>query len=235
MKKRNRAAFVFITAVLLTACGRTADTRVTTEEIVVPEMSSEDILVNSLEYLLEEEQEQNPSQEEVEEREEETPADQPGEESVEPQENKDETEEAGIVICYGKDMESGLTEETITAEEITPEVLVSALARHNILPLLDMKVLSMKETQEDGRKVLYLDLSGTFREYLQTMSKEAECIIISSVSNTFLANYDADAIYITVEGEALVTANGEYTEAIPAYTPGELMSRLTSEEETQEQ
>lgn len=232
MKKGIRAALVFLAAVLLTACGRTADTAVTTEEIVVPEMSSEDILVNSLEYLLEEEQEEEP-QEEVEEREEETTADQSEEADAEAQENK--AEEKGIVICYGKDLESGLVEETIAAEEITPEILVSALARHNILPLLDMKVLSMEEKEEDGRKLLYLDLSGTFREYLQTMSREAECIIISSVANTFLANYDADAIYIMVEGETLTTSNAEYAEAIPDYTPGELMSRLASEEEAEEE
>lgn len=234
MKKGNRAALVLIAAVLLTACGRTADTTVTTEEIVVPEMSSEDILVNSLEYLLEEEQEENQPQEEAEEREDETPAQQAGEETG-TQENETGTKEKGIVICYGKDMESGLLEETVTAEEITPEVLVAALARHNILPLLDMKVLSMEEREEDGRKLLYLDLSGTFREYLQTMSKEAECIIISSVANTFLANYDADAVYIMVEGETLVTSNAEYTEAIPDYTPGELMSRLAPEDEPEEQ
>ena len=54
MKKGNRVAFALAAAVLLTACSRTADAAVTTEEIVVPEMSSKDILVNSLEYLLEE-------------------------------------------------------------------------------------------------------------------------------------------------------------------------------------
>ena len=232
MKKWNRAAFVLIAAVLLTACGRTAETMVTTEEIVVPEMSSEDILVNSLEYLLEEEQEEQ-LQEEVEEGEEETAADQPEREDAEGQEDK--TEEKGIVICYGRDMDSGLIEETITAEEITPEILVGALARHNILPLLNMKVLSMERKEEDGKELLYLDLSGTFREYLQTMSREAECIIISSVANTFLTNYDADAIYIMVEGETLTTSNAEYTEAIPGYTPGELMSRLASEDEAEEE
>lgn len=234
MKKGNRAALVLLAAVLLTACGRNADTTVTTEEIVVPEMSSEDILVNSLEYLLEEEQENSQPQEEAEENGEETPAEQAGE-NTRTLENESETEKKGIVICYGKDMESGLMEETITADEITPEILVSALARHNILPLLDMKVLSMEEREEDGRKLLYLDLSGTFREYLQTMSKEAECIIISSVANTFLANYDADAIYIMVEGEALVTSNAEYTEAVPGCTPDELMSRLPADDEVEKQ
>lgn len=232
MKKWNRAAFALMASVLLTACGRGADTTVTTEEIVVPEMSSKDILVNSLEYLLEEETQ---DEEETEDKAEQTTEEQPEQEDAGTQEKENGTEEKGVVICYSSDMENCLIEETIAAEEITPEILVSALARHNILPLLDMKVLSMEEREENGRKLLYLDLSGTFREYLQTMSREAECIIISSVANTFLENYDADAICITVEGETLVTSNAEYTEAIPGYTPGELMSYLTSKEETKEQ
>lgn len=232
MKKWNRAAFALMASVLLTACGRGADTTVTTEEIVVPEMSSKDILVNSLEYLLEEETQ---DEEETEDKAEQTTEEQSEQEDAGTQEKENGTEEKGVVICYSSDMENCLTEETIAAEEITPEILVSALARHNILPLLDMKVLSMEEREENGRKLLYLDLSGTFREYLQTMSREAECIIISSVANTFLENYDADAICITVEGETLVTSNAEYTEAIPGYTPGELMSYLTSKEETKEQ
>ena len=63
MKKRNMAALALLAVMLLTACGRAADTVVTQEEIVVPEMSSEELLVNSLEYLLEEEPEEEPGQE----------------------------------------------------------------------------------------------------------------------------------------------------------------------------
>ena len=55
MKRRNMAALALLAVMLLTACGRAADAVVTTEEMVVPEMSSKDLLVNSLEYLLEDE------------------------------------------------------------------------------------------------------------------------------------------------------------------------------------
>lgn len=227
MKKRNMAALALLAVMLLTACGRTADAVVTKEEIVVPELSSKDMLVNSLEYLLEKEPEEETGEEAQEK---ETQTDQPVEESVRIQEESEEPEKA-TVICYGKDMDSGLTEEVIIAEHITPDVLLSALARHNIVPLLDTKALSMEEREEDGRKLIYLDLSGSFREYLMTMSMEAECIIISSIVNTFLANYDADAVYITVEGETLVTAHTSYTEAMADYTPGEMMTFLTAAED----
>lgn len=224
MKKRNMAAFAFLAVMLLTACGRAADTTVTTEQIVVPEMSSKDMLINSLEYFLEEE-----------------PEEKTGEEQGEPQESEEDaaadTDTAGeedtqktAVICYGKDMDSDLMQEEIKAEEITPDVLLNALARHNIVPLLDTKALSAEERTEDGKKLLCLDLSGSFREYLMTMSVEAESIIISSIVNTFLSNYDVDLVYITVEGETLATSHAEYTEALPGSTPEEMMAYLTAAE-----
>ena len=161
MKKRNMAALALLAVMLLTACGRAADAAVTMEEIVVPEMSSKDMLVNSLEYLLEEGPEEE--LEEEQEGEETAQAEEPetGKDNEKPDE--DDVQETAV-ICYGRDMDSGLTQEEIRAEEITPDVLLNALARHNIVPLLDSKALSMEEREENGRKLLYLDLSGSFRE-----------------------------------------------------------------------
>lgn len=228
MKKRNMAALALLAVMLLTACGQAADTAVTREEIVVPEMSSKEILVNSLEYLLDEEPEEETGEkqegkEEAQEKEAETGTDNETADEADPRET--------AVICYGRDMDSDLTQEEITAEEITPDVLLNALARHNIVPLLDTKVLSMEERNEDGHKILYLDLSGSFREYLMTMSIEAECIIIASIVNTFVLNYHVDAVYITVEGETLVTSNAEYTEALSGDTPREIMAYFAAAED----
>lgn len=226
MKKRNMAVLALLAVMLLTACGKAAEVSVTTKEIVVPEMSSKDMLVHSLEYLLEEE----PEEENGEERE--------GEETVQDKETEtaaDDGTQEKAVICYGRNIDSDLTQEEITAAEITPDVLLNALARHNIVPLLDTKALSMEEREEDGRKLLYLDISGSFREYLMTMSTEAECIIISSIVNTFLSNYDADAVYITVEGESLVTSNAEYVEALSGDSPREVMAYLTAAEKEMEE
>lgn len=237
MKKKNMAALAFLAVMLLTACGRAADAAVTTEEIVVPEMSSKDMLVNSLEYLLEEEPEEENGEEQEGEKaaqEKEVQTGDSGKTAAqsaaadEGMQEDSEGQKEKAVICYGRDMDSDLTREEIIAQEVTPDVLLSALARHNIVPLLDTKALSMEEREEDGRKLIYLDLSKSFREYLMTMSMEAECIIISSIANTFTENYDADAVYITVEGETLVTTHAEYAEAVAGYTPGELMAYLTA-------
>lgn len=215
MKKGTRAALLIVCAAfLLVACGKKTDAVTASEEIVVPEMSSEDLLVTSLGYLLEDEDKDGDTEEEAAEQEE-------SEEAYADDADRREESElvTATVVYYGA---SGLKEESISVEEITPEALIGALARHNIVPLLDTKVLSLEEREEDGMKVLYLDLSNAFREYLLTMSEEAECDIMASVACTFLPNYDARAMYITVKGEPLVTSHAEYTKAIYDFTPGEM-------------
>ncbi|MBD5519547.1 MAG: GerMN domain-containing protein [Lachnospiraceae bacterium] len=224
MKKGAKAALLIVCAVfLLVACGKKPDTVTVSEEIVVPEMSSEDLLVTSLGYLLEEENEDGSVEEEAAEQEESTElnvdASGKGEEEPEPA--------TATVVYYGA---SGLKEEPLSVEEITPESLISVLAKHNIVSL-DTKVLSLQEQEEDGMKVLYLDLSKAFREYLLTMSEEAECNILASIANTFLPNYDAAAMYILVEGEPLVTSHAEYTQVIYDYTPGEMSRFMMSVDE----
>ena len=170
--------------------------------------------------MLEEEQE---GEQEPKEETEQEPEEQASGETEAEQESQSETE---AVICYGRDMHSELTQETIQVTALSPEALLGALARHNIVPLLDTRVLSMEEKEQDGMTVLYLDLSRAFGEYVQTMSEEAECIIIASVVNTFLANYDVDAVYLMVEGERLETTNAVYTEEISACSPAQVQSLL---------
>lgn len=215
MKKGTKAALLIVCAVaLLAACGKKPDAVTASEEIVVPEMSSEDLLVTSLGYLLEEEDEDGDIEEETAEQEN---SEEPDADASSKQEEELELVTATVVYYSA----SGLKEESLSVEEITPESLISALAKHNIVSL-DTKVLSMEEQEVDGTKVLYLDLSKAFREYLMTMSEEAECNILASVANTFLPNFDAGAIYILVEGEPLVTSHAEYTQALSDYTPGEM-------------
>ncbi len=78
---------------------------------------------------------------------------------------------------------------------------------------------------------MHLELSRAAGEYLKTMSREAECIIVASVVNTFLENYEADGVYIAVDGKPLHSKNAEYAEALPKCTPEELLERIALREE----
>ena len=220
MKKRRKAVFtIIIMVVLLAACGIRADKSVTSGEIVAPEVSSEDLLVSSLEYLLldsEDETEQD-SQSVTDDN-----ADAPDEQTSQEEDVVQGEETEVVVVYFGDGGSVALKQETIEVEAISPDELIGALARHNIVSL-DTKVLSFEQGEENGTEVLYLDLSKAAGEYLRTMSKEAECIIVAAIADTFLENYGADAIYITVEGETLVTSNAEYVEPITQCTPAELL------------
>lgn len=233
MKNGKRAVLVATVAgILLVACGSRTGETATSGEMVVPEMSSEDLLVSSLEYLLldEEETGQEP-QERIEEDKKEPEAsaenmEQGNDAQAQDQAaGQDELSAAEAVIYYGNGASHELNRETVQIEEMIPEALVEALSKHNIVSL-DTKILSFEEEEQDGKKVLRLDLSRAAGEYLRTMSKEAECIIVASIVNTFLENYSADEMYLLVEGEALATSHGEYTEAVGRCTFDELMNRL---------
>lgn len=190
MKRGKRVLFLLAVVILLTACGRKSDTAVTTGEIAVPEMSSGDLLVNSIEYLLEDDAETG---EEVQGQE------------VSADTAKDEGEavdSVAFVVYYSNGSCDGLDSRMEKAEQLTADVLVAALARHNIVSL-DTKVLSFREEEKEEGKVLYLDLSAEMDNYLDTMTGKAKDIIINSIASTFLENYHADIIYIQIAGKPL--------------------------------
>lgn len=231
MKKVGRAAAVAaVMAVLLSACGTLAGGRVNSGEIVVPEMSSEDLLVSSLELLLEEEEVPKEAQDLSSEAEQEQPqgVEEQVEEQAEDEADKKEQErvpaENEAVIFYGNAGSYDLNREIVPIGEKTAEELVDALARHNIMSL-DTKVLSFEEKEAAGERILHLDLSKAAGEYLKTMSREAECIILASVVNTFLENYEADGVFIAVNGKPLTTKNAEYPYALKRCTPEELLEK----------
>lgn len=214
MKNKKIAVLAAAAAiVLLVACGTGKDQDVISGEMVAPEVSSQDLLVSSLEYLL-----LDGGEEDVSDEEPDTPDE---EQNLSVQ----EAQSVQAVIYYGDGGSVALKQETIEVESLTPDELISALARHNIVSL-DTKVLSFEQEEEDGTATVHLDLSKAAGEYLRTMSKEAECIIVAAIVNTFVENYNADAIYITIEGEAPATSNAEYTESLTRCTPEELLEML---------
>lgn len=237
MKNRRIAAFAVMgTIVFLSACGIRSDQSVTSGEMAVPEVSSEDLLISSLEYLLLDETEETADADgqDLQGRDEEDrdvqnaqDADEGSEEmpGVQPAQTENDIQGAEAVIYYGNGGSVALKKETVAVEAVTPDELINALARHNIVSL-DTKVISFEQEEQDDVSVLYLDLSKSAGEYLRTMSKEAECIIVAAIVDTFAENYDADAVCILVEGEALVTSNTEYTEPIERCTPERLLEML---------
>ena len=109
------------------------------------------------------------------------------------------------VVYYSNASCDGLDSQVEQASELTPDALIAALARHNIVSL-DTKVLSFSEEENEEGRVIYLDLSAGMNHYLETMTKEAKDIIIDSIASTFLENYQADSIQIEVGGKPLYSS-----------------------------
>ncbi len=226
-KKKWMVLMAVITMLALAACSNATGETATEETVTIPETSSEEVLVDSLKYLLndgtdaEEQTAEAPIAEEqtAEVQVEET---QHTEEQISVTEaiktQKVETQEEDVVfeevtIYYGHGASSELNTEVVALEQLTAENLIAALAKHNIVSL-DTKVNAFEEQEVDGAKIIYLDLSKGFREYLKTMTQEGESIIIASVTDTFLEAYDADAIVLKTDGVALETNNASYEEPL---------------------
>ena len=194
----NKRKLTALTAVLvmsaMAACGNTKEASNMNEVEAEHMESSTNILVSTLEYMLNEDEVQGEAEDNKDQAEEEETLDQ-----------------VEATIYYGNGASDKLNTEVSTMEELTAENLISALSGHNIVSL-GTKVNSFEEEEGTRGKALHLDLDKAFREYLKTMNKESEKIILASVTATFLEAYDAESITITVDGKVLETNHNTYEE-----------------------
>lgn len=138
--------------------------------------------------------------------------------TVVPKENEPEKEEEGITIYYGDENAEYILSTQIPKQEITPELLVSELAKRDILTS-DVKVNSFKETEKGGVKTLSVDFGEKFREILFSQGSAGEYIMMGSIVDTFLKAYGAESMTITVEGETLESGHCIYESEMKFYEP----------------
>lgn len=202
MKKNKKPAalLLLMMLVLLAACSNSAQEVAAVDSGLIEDApTNEEILIDSLEYLLQED---------------ETSSEEKLPDVLETQQEEAvEAPQTEVMIYYGNSASDTLNTEVSKMEQVTAENLIDALLKHNIVSL-GTKVNSFEEEENGGVKTLRLDLSKTFYEYLKTMTKEGENIIMCSVAATFLEAYDADEIAITVEGSVLETDHATYEEPL---------------------
>ena len=200
MKNGKLMAVVLIVIVLaLAACSNSVEEVTAMENNQADETSANDLIVDSLGFLLNEDEASTDGEEQASEEEEE--------------QAEEMTEQKEVMIYYGNGASDMLSSEKTEMEQITADKLLDALLKHNIVSL-GTKVNVFEEEDADGLKRLNLDLSKTFRDYLKTMTQEGEKVIMSSVAATFLEAYGADEIVITVDGKVLETEHASYEEPI---------------------
>ena len=109
-------------------------------------------------------------------------------------------------IYYSNEMGDGLDERTVEAEKLTPEFLLEQLAQENIVTE-DTKANSCTVKEENGQKIVVLDLSEAFGAYASSMGTDGEYVVIAALTDTFLDAYQADSLRLTVEGQQLETGH----------------------------
>lgn len=124
-------------------------------------------------------------------------------------EQQEKNLENQVKIYFSNEDASGFETEDVVMEEISADKVWENLIEKGVVPM-DVKILSCKETKEEGENALELDLSEKFSTYLNGLGSSGEYITIGSICNTFLDAFDSTTIRITVEGKKLETGHAEY-------------------------
>lgn len=125
----------------------------------------------------------------------------------------EQVEHKELLLYYSNSNADGLEMETIEVEAVTPDIIINNLTKHNIVSI-DTKVNDFVEMEEEGRRIINLDLNKAFEEYLKTMGTSGELVIMAALTNTFLEAYHADALCITAEGKPVESGHAVYKEQL---------------------
>lgn len=180
---------------MLAACGKTTDSQDNSSDST---KQSENIATNN-----KEEQSQSESVEES--------ADKQGGDAQQTSNAQSDSSQTGvnIKVYYSNSDASGFENEEVSIESLSSDEVLKALVGKGVLPV-DVSLLSFKEFEKDGDKVLDIDFSEEFNTYIKTLGSSSEYYIVGSVCNTFLDAYGCDKVHITVDGEIFATGHAEY-------------------------
>lgn len=131
------------------------------------------------------------------------------EEDTVDQEQGTATTEAEIKVYFSNEDATGFSEETVTLPALSEEEVLKALVAKGSVAG-DVKLLSMKQSEKDGEKVLELDFSPELETYMSSLGTTGEYMTIGSICNTYLDVYGCEKVRITVNGDTLTTGHAEY-------------------------
>lgn len=195
MKRRIGTAAAIVLILALTACGE-QDTGAGTDAQVQEEQQETE---EQDKTVGEESSENKTSQNDVGSSEEKTE-----------EELRKETEHQREIEVYSSNEDAT---EFVTTLAVIPDLtaanILNELAYKNVIPE-DITANSCKLKEEGGKRLLDVDLSGNFAEYLGSQGTTGEMLTMGSVCNTFLKAYVCDGIKITVDGNVLMTGHAEY-------------------------
>lgn len=114
-----------------------------------------------------------------------------------------------ITVYYGNEDMTGFEQEEMEISSLSSEQVLAALVKKGVVAA-DVSIISFREFEREGEKVLDIDFSEEFQSYMQSIGSSAEYYVIGSICNTYMDAYECEKVHITVNGEVLATGHAEY-------------------------
>ena len=110
-----------------------------------------------------------------------------------------------FTLYHGNDNADGFVTSQVEVPEINEDVVLQKLIEAGVMP----ETVSINNIDSEGSQ-LNIDFNAAFYDYLCTMGTSGEMILIGSVVNTFLSAYQAESIFLTVDGEIIESGHVIY-------------------------
>ncbi len=119
-------------------------------------------------------------------------------------------ESVPVTLYHGDENCESIVSQEAAVPELTAQALVDLLSGNDIIA----ENVVVNSFTVDNNNIIQLDLSAQFSNILNTMGTSGEYIMLGSLVNTFMDAFDADGVFLTIDGKALETGHNIYDQTL---------------------
>lgn len=119
-------------------------------------------------------------------------------------------ESVPVTLYHGDESCESIVSQEAAVPELTAQALVDLLSGNDIIA----ENVVVNSFTVDNNNIIQLDLSAQFSNALNTMGTSGEYIMLGSLVNTFMDAFDADGVFLTIDGKTLETGHNIYDQAL---------------------
>ena len=116
-----------------------------------------------------------------------------------------EAPKVNISIFVSDDSAEHFVKQEAAVEELNENTIFAALISAGVIP----EGTELLSFAQNGR-ALSLDLSESYASYIRTLGTAGEYMALGCLVNSYLENFDADTVSITINGAVLETGHNIY-------------------------
>ncbi|MCH5198512.1 MAG: polysaccharide deacetylase family protein [Oscillospiraceae bacterium] len=118
------------------------------------------------------------------------------------------------INVYGINVENNtIGSKEVKVNKLSAETIIVQMQKENLLSK-DVAVLDFKNTSGDFYRSLTLNLNGSFTDWLSSLDKSSQEIVMQLLANTFLRNYSAVDILILSDSKPVKTSLCDFSDQI---------------------